>query len=164
MKLGKCLALLLASAALAAVAQDESPNPFARRGVADLRSLSGYWNGANLENRSNCTTAGVNGIHGTYAQYLFTVLPSNLANTEGNMLIHETTVTNLTCDWEGPYSNDPFRPTWNGTFTCSDGKQGTFQSRGFLITSTEMQVRLQARWTNNERCDADSILGGSRFF
>jgi hypothetical protein len=151
----KCLALLLV-AALPAAAQQ---NPLARRGVQDLVSLGGYWNGANLENRSNCATPGVNGIHGTYAQYFFSVNPSS-----STMQIHESTVTNLTCDYDGAYADDRFQPSWNGTFSCSDGKRGTFQARSFLISPTEMQVRLQLKFQNSEGCDADSILGGSRFY
>jgi len=151
----KCLALALV-AAVPAAAQD---NPAARRSAASLVALGGYWNGANLENRSNCTTAGVNGIHGTYAQYFFSVNPST-----STMQIQETTVTNLTCSYDGVYADTPFRPTWNGSFSCSDGKRGTFESRGFLVTPTEMQVRLQIKLESSERCDIDSILGGSRFF
>jgi hypothetical protein len=151
----KCLALVVL-AALPAAAQQ---NPLARRGVQDLASLGGYWNGANLENRSNCATAGVNGIHGTYAQYFFSVNPSS-----STMQVHETTVTNLTCDYDGAYADDRFQPTWDGSFTCTDGKRGTFQARSFLITPTEMQVRLQVKLQNSEGCDVDSILGGSRFY
>ena len=155
MKPRKCLALLLV-AALPAAAQQ---NPTARRGSGDLVALGGYWNGVNLENRSNCATAGVNGIHGTYAQYFFSVNPSS-----STMQIHETTVTNLTCDYDGAYADNRFQPAWNGTFSCTDGKRGTFQARSFLITPTEMQVRLQIKLQNSEGCDIDSILGGSRFF
>ena len=138
---------------MGAAAQD---NPLARRGPPDLTQLRGYWNGANLEDRSNCATAGVNGQHGTYAQYYFTVTPPE------TMVIHETTVTNLTCDYAGTFSADR-PPWWTGTFTCTDGKRGTFQSKGFLITATEMQARLQLKYQNSEGCDADAILGGSRF-
>jgi len=148
----KCLAAVLAAASVGAAAQD---NPLARRGPPDLTQLRGYWNGANLEDRSNCATAGVNGQHGTYAQYFFTVTPPE-------MVIHETTVTNLTCDYAGTYAGDR-TPSWSGTFTCSDGKRGTFQSKGFLVTPTEMQARLQLKFQNSEGCDADAILGGSRF-
>ena len=153
MKVRKCLAIVLAAAALPAAAQQ---NPLIRRSAADLASLAGFWNGANLENRSNCATAGVNGIHGTYAQYYFNVAP-------GSMSIHETTVTNLTCDYTGTVAGD-LRPVWSGTFSCTDGKKGDFTSTGFLITPTEMQVRLQMKLTNSEGCDTDSILGGSRFY
>jgi hypothetical protein len=155
----KCLAVLAIAAALPVAAQD---NPLARRGAASLISLDGYWNGANLENRSNCMTAGVNGIHGTYAQYLFSVSPS--ATGGGTLHIHETTESNLTCDYDGGYTDDRFMPSWSGTLVCSDAKQATFQSNGFLITPTEMQVRLQMKFTSSERCDVDSILGGSRFY
>jgi hypothetical protein len=153
----KCLALLVATTSPLAIAQAQD-NPASRRGSADLLSLRGYWNGANLENRSNCATAGVNGIHGTYGQYFFTV------NPPGSMSIQESTVSNLSCDYNGTYSDDRSPPTWNGTFSCSDGKRGTFESRGFLITPTEMQVRLKMKLENAEGCDVDSILGGSRFF
>ena len=147
---------MLLFAALPAAAQQ---NPLARRGVQDLVSLGGYWNGANLENRSNCATAGVNGIHGTYAQYFFSVNPAI-----STMQVHETTVTNLTCDYDGAYAEDRFQPSWIGSFSCSDGKRGTFQAQSFLITPTEMQVRLQVKLQNSEGCDVDSILGGSRFY
>ena len=151
----KCLALVLAAAQLPALAQD---NPARRRGAADLVSLRGYWNGTNLENRSHCATAGVNGIHGTYAQYFFSV------NPPGSMSIHEETLSNLTCDYTGSYADDSLAPSWNGTFSCNDGKRGTFESKSFLITPTEMQVRLQIKLQSSEGCDIDSILGGSRFF
>jgi hypothetical protein len=155
----KCLAILALAAGLPAAAQD---NPAARRTAAGILSLNGFWNGANLENRSNCATAGVNGIHGTYAQYLFSASAS--ATGGGTLHIHETTESNLTCDFDGGYTDDRFQPAWTGSLVCSDGKQGTFESRGFLITPTEMQVRLQIKFTNSEHCDADAILGGSRFF
>jgi hypothetical protein len=81
------------------------------------------------------------------------------------MSIHESTVTNLTCDYSGSYAPDGRSlPEWIGTLTCSDGKRGTFRSQSFLITPTEMQVRLHVKLTNSEGCDIDSILGGSRFF
>jgi len=155
----KCLAILALAAGLPAAGED---NPAARRSAASILSLNGFWNGANLENRSNCATAGVNGIHGTYAQYLFSASAS--ATGGGTLHIHETTESNLTCDFDGGYTDERFQPAWTGSLVCSDGKQGTFESRGFLITPTEMQVRLQIKFTNSEHCDADAILGGSRFF
>lgn len=157
MTLRKCLAVALAAAIPAALAQD---NPAARRRAMDIASLGGQWNGANLENRSNCTTAGVNGIHGTYAQWFIIVDAPH-----GQLDINEQTVTNLTCNYTGAFSeSDRLLPSWIGSFSCSDGKRGTFQSKSFLITPTEMQIRLQIKLENSERCDIDSILGGSRFF
>jgi len=152
----KCLALVLAAAIPAAALAQK--NPTERRTAANAASLNGTWNGANLENRSNCLTAGVNGIHGTYAQYFFTIYP-----LESSMIVHEETLSNLSCDYLGSYKEDGLLVSWSGTFTCSDTKRGTFQSKSFLILPTEMQVRLQIKLTSGEGCDIDSILGGSRF-
>jgi hypothetical protein len=152
----KCLALAFA-AAIPAVALAQE-NPTERRVAANVTSLGGYWNGANLENRSNCATAGVNGIHGTYAQYFFSVTPAN-----STLNVHEETLSNLKCDYTGSYAETGMVVSWSGTFSCDDGKRGTFQSKSFMIFPTEMQVRLQMKFTNSEGCDADSILGGSRF-
>src|SRR5258706_13960924 len=105
----KCLAIL-ALAALPAAAQD---NPTARRSAASMLSLNGFWNGANLENRSHCASAGVNGIHGTYAQYLFSASAS--ATGGGALHIHETTESNLTGDYDGGDPEDRCPPRWAGT-------------------------------------------------
>ena len=154
----KCLAfaIALAAAGPGALAQE---NPAARRSAADLGMLAGFWNGANLENRSGCTTPGVNGIHGTYAQYLI-----GWNAISKNLTITENTVTSLSCTYAGfAVDDERLRPGWSGAFNCSDGKRGTFQSTSFLISPTEMQVRLQIKLESPELCDIDSILGGSRF-
>ena len=150
----KCLALLLAAAIPAAALAQQ--NPTGRRTAANVASLFGHWDGANLENRSNCVTAGVNGMHGTWAHYFFTVSGSTLS-------IAEETASNLTCNYSGNFTEDGLQVSWSGEFACSDNKRGTFQSQSFLILPTEMQVRLQMKLTSSEGCDIDSILGGSRF-
>ncbi len=148
--------MLLACAAPLAGAQN---NLTTRRGIADFTMLQGNWAGADLENRSNCATAGVNGMHGTYAQYMVGW------NAASNYLtIQESTLSGLSCSWTGFASDtDRLRPSWSGVFSCSDGKQGDFSSTSFLITPTEMQIRVQMEFKNSRGCDADSILGGSRF-
>ena len=156
MDIRKCLALLACAAAPASVLAQA--NPAERRTEANVPSLAGAWNGANLEDRSNCATAGVNGMHGTYARYSIAVDPPS-----STMEIHEETLSNLTCNYDGAYAESGRRVTWSGSFSCSDGKRGTFQAKGFLILPTEMQVRLQLKLQNSEGCDIDSILGGSRF-
>jgi hypothetical protein len=153
-----CLCLSIALAGLAAAPAGAQTNPAARRGAADFTMLSGFWNGANLEMRSNCTSAQNNGRHGTYAEYSVSLVRSN--STLG---IVENTVTGLNCIYTGGYVEDPFAPKWTGSYSCSDGKRGAFESTGFLITPTEMQIRLHIKLDSSETCDVDSILGGSRF-
>ena len=150
---------MLAWVALSAHAQ-EAQNPAARHADADPRNLlPGHWNGANLERRTNCAAPQNNGDHGVYADYNVSFdRPAAL------MGIDETAaVTGLTCTYLGTYVDDRFRPKWNGTYTCSDGKTGTFQSQLFFATPNAMSIRLAIKLTGRESCDVDAILGGSRF-
>ena len=153
----RAASFILAFAACGAFAQD---NPLARRSALDPRSiLPGAWNGANLEQRSNCSAPQNNGNRGTYAAYDVSFDP--LAGTMG---INETAITGLTCSYIGAYDDtDRFRPTWTGTYNCSDGKTGNFQSTNVLATPNEMSVRLSIKLTGSETCDVNSIVGGSRF-
>ena len=151
-------AAVLATAALAAHAQ-EVQNPLARHADADPRNLlPGHWNGANLERRANCATPQNNGDRGTYADY-YVSFDRQIAL----MGIDETAITGLTCTYLGTYVDDRFRPQWNGTYTCSDGKTGTFQSQSFFSSANAMSIRLAIKLTGRETCDVDAILGGSRF-
>ena len=152
-----CLAAL-AMAALPALSQD-APNPLARNADADPRNLlAGLWNGANLENRSNCSATQNNGSHGTYAQYEVSFDRPNAI-----MAIDETAITTLRCSYVGSYNNDRFRPQWTGNYSCSDGKTGSFVMQKLLATPNEMSIRLAIKLNGTETCDVDSILGGSRF-
>jgi hypothetical protein len=148
----------LALAALPALAQD-APNPLARNADADPRNLlAGSWNGANLENRSNCAATQNDGIHGTYAQYIVSFdLPNAI------MGIDETAITGLRCTYLGSYNDDRFRPQWTGNYDCSDGKKGSFVMQRLLATQNEMSIRLAIKLNGGETCDVDAILGGSRF-
>jgi hypothetical protein len=147
-----------ALAALPALSQD-APNPLARNADADPRNLlAGLWNGANLENRSNCSATQNNGTHGTYAQYSVSFdLPNSI------MGIDETAITGLRCTYLGTYADDRFRPQWSGSYNCSDGKIGSFTMQKLLATPNEMSIRLAIKLNGTETCDVDSILGGSRF-
>jgi len=152
------LLVALALAALPASAQT-TPNPLARNSNATPSSLvAGIWNGANLENRSNCAATQNNGSHGTYAQYDVEFDPGNTT-----MSITETAITGLSCIYIGTYNDDPFRPQWSGNYSCSDGKTGSFAMTRLLAVPNSMYVRLSVKLTGTETCNVDAILGGSRF-
>lgn len=122
----------------------------------DAPSLMGRWNGANIERRSNCSSPQNNGQHGTYGQF-------DIANDAGVFTIFETAVTGLTCTYNGTYKQDGTQRSASGVYFCSDGKQGSFAATGFLLTPTEMQIRMDIKLTGSESCTIDAILGGSRF-
>ena len=127
--------------------------------VRNAPSISGTWNGANLERRSNCTAAQNNGARGTYAQWVVT---RDLVAER--LRIQETTVTGLTCTYSGAYRLVGNRHEWfDGTYGCSDGKTGTFDSTDIHVAPNAMSVRLAIKLTGSESCDIDAIIGGSRF-
>ncbi len=133
-------------------------NPLARPNRADPAGLEGRWNGADLEDRSNCLHPENNGHHGTYAEYEFAV------DTANHFLsMAQFGVTGLNCSWGGNYTADAFHIDWSGQYTCTDGKTGTFQSKSILITPNEMSIRLSIKLSGSESCDINSVLGGSRY-
>ena len=147
----------VASLAVApAVAQE---NPLARFGFQDPATiLQGAWNGADLENRSNCTAPQNNGSHGTYAEY-----DISFDTTRSFMGIDETAITGLHCTYSGTYTYNNFQPAWSGNYGCSDGKTGSFQSQAILSTPNAISLRLSIKLNGTESCTVDAILGGSRF-
>lgn len=150
------LALPLAAALLAAAPVLAQQNPAARPS-RELSVLSGFWSGAHLEQRSNCTTAGNNGFHGTYSQY-------NVHLDAGNTLgIDETAVTGLTCNYVGVYRRENGQWVWSGSHTCSDGRSGPFELRSVFALTTLMQLRLSIQLQGAERCSIDAMLSGARF-
>ena len=142
--------LLLACAGCIAAA------PAARADTAPVQ-LAGIWNGANLDSRSNCTSTANNGQHGTYAQYVIGV-------SGGFIEIAQTGVTGLQCNYKGTYSEAGADRQASGTFSCSDGKQGTFLVTNFLVTENEMSLKLSEQLTGSETCAITAIIGGSRFY
>ena len=151
----KCLAVVAAAMILPAAAQQ---NPLARPNRADPTAIDGRWNGADLEDRSNCAHPENNGHHGTYAEYDFAV------DTANHFLsMAQLGVTGLNCNWGGDYQADAFHIDWSGQYNCTDGKTGTFHSKSILITPNEMSIRLAIKLSGSETCDISSVLGGSRY-
>ena len=148
--------MMLAAALLSCAPAIAQQNPAARPS-RDLSVLSGRWNGAHLEQRSNCTTAANNGFHGTYSDY-------NVHLDTGNLLgIDETAVTGLTCNYVGIARQEDGQTIWSGNHTCSDGRTGPFELRSFFARTTLMQLRLSIQMQGAERCSVDAILSGARF-
>ncbi len=126
------------------------------RVFAGTPTLGGRWNGANLERRSACTQAQNEGSRGTYAQY-------DIVTTSESLNVTQTGITGLTCEYRGTLATPGMLRTATGTYTCSDGKRGTWKLRDYLARATEMQLRLDVKLDTTETCTVDSILGGSRF-
>ena len=118
-------------------------------------SLGGTWNGAVLEARRNCNGATNNGDHGTYAQY-------DIGVGGGVIEIAQSGITGLRCTYSGSYSENGADKNGSGTFTCTDGKRGTWLATGMLVTENEMSLKFSEQLNTTETCTINAVLGGSR--
>lgn len=144
----------IALAALPALAQD---NPFARYPQPPSQIMNGTWNGVDLERRSNCTSTQNNGTRGTYAA--FTVY----SDSTGLFSVSQTGITGLTCTYGGRYTVTDGAMGIDGTYSCSDGKQGNFHATKVDVNGISLTVQMHVQLTGTETCSIDAILGMSRF-
>lgn len=118
-------------------------------------SITGTWNGAILEARSNCLSAVNNGNFGTYAQVDIGVGP-------GTITITQTGITGLVCTYSGPYSDNGGARQASGNFLCTDGRRGTWLVTDFLVTENALSLKIAEQLTTNETCTINAVMGGSR--
>jgi hypothetical protein len=155
----KCLAF--AAGICAALAQFHATaldNPLARApSIAAGAPIDGRWNGANLERRSHCTNAPNNGSRGTYAEFVVST------NTSGEIGITQNGITGLVCNYFGNYriANGAVRGA-AGTYSCSDGKRGAFQTTGIDVTATALSLRMDIALEGSETCSIAAVIGGAR--
>lgn len=154
MKIAIPAALALAVASAAVPAQQ---NPIARPTAPTAEQVSGRWNGVNLERRSSCANPQNDGNRGTYAQFDIT------ADAVGNLAITQSGVTGLNCTYTARYRAERLALGLEGSYSCTDGKQGTFTAGRLELNAVSMDVRLAIRLTAGESCAIDSILSMARF-
>lgn len=141
--------------ALPALAQD---NPFARYAPPPAQLVNGTWNGVDLERRSNCTNAQNNGQRGTYAQFDIGT------DATGYFGIQQTGITGLSCAYTGRYTVTDGLMGIDGTYNCTDGKQGSFHSTKLDVNGISLTLQMHVQLTGSETCSIDAILGLSRFY
>ena len=153
----RCLAAALLAAALTHGPANAQQNPLARGADAvTLTTITGRWNGSNLEHRANCTAAQNNGNRGTYAEFVIG------ANTDGDLGIVQNGITGLTCNYVGKYRVEGANRSASGTYTCSDGKRGDFASKGIIVTDAALSIRMDIVLNTTETCVIDAVIGAAR--
>lgn len=120
--------------------------------------LAGQWQGAIIENRTNCTQPQNNGARATYGQYDIGMGVGNA----GALSILLAGVTGLQCTYSGNFNFNGARLQANGTLLCNDGKRGTWQLTNALVTAKAMSLELNVLLDTTETCTIATILGGSR--
>ena len=154
----RIFAIALAVAALLAAADTpaQQRNPLARPAAPSALDLNGRWNGVNLERRSACTSAQNEGSRGTYAQF------DIVADASGNLSITQSGITGLNCTYTARYQPEGHALAIQGSYSCTDGKQGTFASGRAERHALSLDLRLAIRLTAGETCTIDSLLSMAR--
>lgn len=156
-RFGPALLALGLAAAAPALAAD---NPLARGawGVASSAPIEGVWNGTDLERRSNCTSVQNNGAHGTYAEFDVST------DTVNHVLqMNQIGITTLTCTYRGNYQGAGSTLAWNGSYSCSDGKHGSFASRSIVVSQNGLAIHLDVQLDTTETCAIEAVIGAGRF-
>ena len=135
---------------------DAQTNPLARYPPPAIALTDGRWNGVDLERRSGCTNAQSNGTRGTYAQFDVS------SDAAGNFGIVQAGITGLNCNYIGRYQVVDGRLGIQGTMTCSDGKQGSFQTTAIDVNAISLDIQFHMQLTGTETCSIDGLLGLSR--
>jgi hypothetical protein len=155
----KCLCIAAGFTAAMAACAHAQDNPLARGAPrSTVAFIDGRWNGSNLERRTNCASLQNNGSRGTYAEFVIST------NSDNDIGITQTGITGLTCNYFGKYRIEGANRSATGSYTCSDGKRGDFQTKGILVTDNAVSIQMEIQLNTSETCTIDAVIGGSRFF
>jgi hypothetical protein len=159
---GKCLARAACAIALAAAPWARATdNPLARGtwGTVSSAPIEGTWDGSDIERRSACTSAQNNGNHGTFAE--FDVGTDSVTHV---LTIGQKGITGLQCTYSGPYTGVGSSRSWTGTYSCTDGKHGSFISRSILVTENALSIHLDVLLDTTETCTIEAVIGAGRLY
>ncbi|MES2932994.1 MAG: hypothetical protein V4805_05845 [Pseudomonadota bacterium] len=138
----------------------ESKQNFVIRELLDkVPSISGTWYGPVLEQWSACSNAAYNGNHGANA--IWTINMSGNAN----LVINGSIQTNppFSCTYRGTHVLSGASHSAGGTFTCDNGKQGTWQTSQFQVSDRGLSLTGDAHWSQyGLTCQAKFLIGGFR--
>ena len=150
--------LVLAASALCALPVAAQDNPFFRYLPPAPQLVGGVWNGVDLERRTNCTSTQNNGQRGTYAQFTVST------DATGAFGIEQAGITGLNCTYVGKYTVTDGLMGIDGTYSCTDGKQGSFHATKLDVNGISLTLQMHVQLTGNETCSIEAILGMSRFY
>jgi hypothetical protein len=156
------VAAIFAAAALASPASHaQATNPLARGpwGAVSSGPIDGAWNGADIERRTACTNPQNEGERGTYGEFDVST------NPQARLLgITQLGITGLRCTYSGGYSGAGPTLAWSGTYSCTDGKHGTFASRAIAVTANSLTVHLDVKLDTTESCTIEKVIAAGRLY
>ena len=97
-----------------------------------------------------------NGSRGTYAQFDVST------DASGDFSVAQTGITGLNCNYVGRLATVDNVPRVQGTYSCTDGKQGSFQTTRIAVDGVSLTIQMGIQLTGTESCTIDGILSMAR--
>jgi hypothetical protein len=139
--------------------QESKQNFVIREYLQSVPSVNGAWFGPVLEQWSNCSDPAYNGNHGANAIW-------QVAMSDGvNLSIYGNIQTNpgFNCSYTGIHSLIGSVHGAAGTFSCTNGKHGDWQTTEFQVMDRTLSLSGAGQWTQQGiSCQMKFMLGGFR--
>jgi hypothetical protein len=124
----------------------------------DYIHVAGNYFGATTYIASNCTAASKNGRVVEYGAFTVNY------PTDTRLTIIAALTTNYTCSYIGvpAVMSDGTLSVGTGTFSCSNGAQGTWTSSRVVVAPDGISAQISSHITVGETCHSDGTIGGAR--
>ena len=139
--------------------QESKQNFVIRDLLTSVPSMSGAWYGPVLEQWYGCSDSAYNGNHGANATWSVALYDNTTLSINGNI----QTSPAFSCSYSGTHAmNGPYHVA-SGTFTCTNGKQGTWRTSEFNVGDRGLSLIGDGNWTQaGVSCQMKFLLGGYR--
>ena len=139
--------------------QESQQNFVIRELLPTVPSINGSWYGPVLEQWSSCNDPNYNGNHGANAIWSVALYDNVTLSINGTI---ETTPP-FTCNYSGTHAMQGTQHVASGTFSCSNGKKGSWRTTDFQVSDRALSLVGDGNWMqSNVACQMKFLIGGYR--
>ena len=139
--------------------QESKQNFVIREALQSAPAVNGSWFGPVLEQWHGCSDPAYNGNHGANATWSVSMFDGV------NLSINGTIQTSpaFSCNYTGTHALSGPQHAASGTFSCSNGKQGSWRTTDFQVSERGLSLVGEGNWTQQGvSCQMKFLLGGYR--
>ena len=139
--------------------QEAQQNFVIRESLQSVPNMNGSWFGPVLEQRHSCNDPAYNGNHGANATWSVAMFDDVNLSINGTI----QTTPSFGCNYTGIHALQGSQHAASGTFTCTNGKQGSWRTTDFQVTERSLSLVGDGQWTQaGVSCQMKFLLGGYR--
>ena len=139
--------------------QEAQQNFVIREMLPGVPSMNGPWFGPVLEQWHTCSDPAYNGNHGANATWSVAMFDNINLSINGTI----QTTPSFSCNYIGTHSMQGSQHAASGTFTCTNGKQGSWKTSDFQVTERALTLIGDGQWAQaGVSCQMKVLLGGYR--